>query len=68
MRKPTNQLTDSERRRVMHMVDADKIRVMQDGAVHTHGSWPRGDGGAVPWWRFEGYIEDVRRRLDGTGF
>ena len=63
-----NDLTQIERKAVMKMVDADKVRVLQNGEVHTHGSWPRGDGGHIPWWRFEGWVNDVRQRLHDCGY
>ena len=44
---------------------ADKIRI-EDGEVHALGDWPRGDGGESPWWKFAGYIEDIRTEMART--
>ena len=55
-------LVEEEDGRIKEHCGADEIRI-EAGEVHAFGEWPRGDGGESPWWKFAGYIEDIRTEM-----
>ena len=57
-------LTRIERRYVRDRYNGSMVKVDIITRNVTVRTWaPRGDGGPVPWWRFVGYVSDVRRDI-----
>lgn len=57
-------LTRTERRIIREQYDAAQVRLDADDKVSVLTYEPRGDGGSVPWWKFIGWEDEVRREME----
>lgn len=65
MKTTKNATTDkSLREYLLETADHERVRIRRDGGVEVYTTEARGDGGPVPWWKFAGWKDELKRQME----